>query len=522
MTAIAILAHQLGFAPSTREPVFDELNLALSISRHALVGRNGSGKSLLGRILANQLTPTSGAVIRHVDVGYLPQQLNLSTGSIADALGIGGKLAALRRIEAGSTDPGDFQTLADDWSIDARCRRWLIDAGLPDELARPWRSLSGGERVRLQLSQLFEQVRSFLILDEPGNHLDRRGRAWLQDRLRAHPGGSLLISHDRELLADVDSIDELSSLGLRRYGGGYEAYSTQRHIEAEAAQRQLEQARREQQALVRNQREEQQRLSQKQNKAKRERANANLPTILLDRRKQRSEMTQQRLSTAQRIQRAQHHEQLTDARTRVEEQQAQRFDLGTFTATGTALWLEGVVAPYGHAQPIDLYLAPGERLHLSGDNGSGKSSLLAAITGRLSPRAGHVRRGERVFLIDQHYSLLHDHENALENLRRLSPGHSLTDYRHYLAGIGLRGDRAELAAGALSGGERVKLALLALDSAQQPYDLLLLDEPDCHLDLDSRQLLEKALASYRGTLVLISHDPHFVALAGVDQELRLG
>ena len=124
-------------------------------------------------------------------------------------------------------------------------------------------------------------------------------------------------------------------------------------------------------------------------------------------------------------------------------------------------------------------------------------------------------------LIDQHYSLLHDDQSALDNLRMLSPGHAPTRYREYLAGIGLRGERADLPAGRLSGGERVKLALLALDSAIEPYDLLLLDEPDSHLDLDSRQLLEQALAAYRGTLVLVSHDPDLIARARIDRVLGL-
>lgn len=114
-----------------------------------------------------------------------------------------------------------------------------------------------------------------------------------------------------------------------------------------------------------------------------------------------------------------------------------------------------------------------------------------------------------------------DGRSALENLRDLSPGHSPTRYREYLAGVGLRGARAELAVSVLSGGERVKLALLVLDSAREPYDLLLLDEPDSHLDLDSRQLLEQALAAYRGSLILVSHDAELIAQVGIDRQLQL-
>lgn len=521
MTAIAIFIHQLGFALPGRDPVFEKLETSFSVGRHALVGRNGSGKSLLGQILAGRIEPTHGHVTRHAELGYLPQRWPAFGGSIAAALGVEHKLQALRRIEAGSVDPADFQALADDWTVHERARRWLELAALPSDLARPWESLSGGERVRLQLTEMFERDQHFLILDEPGNHLDRRGRAWLRERLQAHAGGYLLISHDRSLLDDVESIDELSPQGLRRYGGDYAAYAARRDADRQAAERQLDQTRREQKMLDRKQHEERQRLAQQQQKAKRERVNANMPTILLDRRKQRSEDTGARLLTSQRAQQSRQHELLAQARTRVEVHRGQRFDLGEHAPTRASLQLHDFIPPYGHDQPINLHLAPGERLYLHGDNGSGKSSLLAAITGQLLPRGGQLRRGERLLLIDQHYSLLDDQRSALENLRELSPGHEATRYREYLAGIGLRGERADLAVGALSGGERVKLALLVLDSAREPFDLLLLDEPDSHLDLDSRQLLEQALAAYRGSLILVSHDAELAAQAGINHELRL-
>lgn len=173
-----------------------------------------------------------------------------------------------------------------------------------------------------------------------------------------------------------------------------------------------------------------------------------------------------------------------------------------------------------HDQQVDLVLQRGERCLLVGRNGSGKSSLLQMLRGELAPEAGSFRINGRLACLDQGLSLIARDLSPLANLLAVAPTLSESDARTRLAGIKLRGDRALMPCHGLSGGERLKLGLLMV-LAQLP-DLLLLDEPDNHLDHVSRQLLIQVLADYPGTLLLVSHDPEFMAGVGVEREYWLG
>ncbi len=172
-----------------------------------------------------------------------------------------------------------------------------------------------------------------------------------------------------------------------------------------------------------------------------------------------------------------------------------------------------------HGQQVDLVLQQGARCLLAGRNGSGKSSLLQMMRGELAPEAGSFRINGRLACLDQGLSLIARDLSPLANLLAVAPTLCESDARTRLAGIQLRGDRALMPCHGLSGGERLKLGLLMV-LVQLP-DLLLLDEPDNHLDHPSRQLLIQVLADHPGTLLLVSHDPEFVAGVGVEREYWL-
>jgi ATPase subunit of ABC transporter with duplicated ATPase domains len=518
MTAISV--RQLSFVTAGGEAILSSLDLELPRAVHGLVGRNGSGKSVLARLLIGELTASSGTIVRQAPVGYLPQSPTQAERTLGGALGLAPRLAALSRIESGSVDVADFELIGEDWEFAMRWRQSLAEAGLPDDFARPLDELSGGELTRARLLRLFAEPGHYLVLDEPSNHLDRPARAWLRGKLKAHAGGALVVSHDRELLDEVAAIHELSGTGLAHYGGNYTLYRACNEEEHLAARRHLERAKRELDGL---RRDRQRTLDKQQKREQRaQRGDDNIPHIALGMRRQHAEQSEGRLHNEQARRVAAGNEQLKLVRARVEQLAPQRIDLrGGGERGGFALRAENLVPAFGVTRPLNFALRMGERMHLDGRNGSGKSSLLRVLAGLAKAREGRFNISGRRLLIDQHFGLIDPAQSALANLVRLAPGHPRGDYRTFLAGIGLGGDRALSKAGVLSGGERVRLALLALDAAPKPYDLILLDETDNHLDLGAKRLLEDALRDYTGAVLLVSHDAVFVREVGVDTVLDL-
>jgi ATPase subunit of ABC transporter with duplicated ATPase domains len=525
-----VLAESVTYRTPAGDPVLDGVSLALAREKTGLVGANGSGKTTLARILTGDLTPTAGSVGRPGSVAFLPQDFTPLAGqTVAQALGVEGKLAALERLTAGDGRPGDLELLADDWSLDARVEAELHRLGLGRVgLDRLVGSLSGGETTRVVLASLFLRRPDLIVLDEPTNNLDRESRDALYAAVAGWPGGLLVISHDRELLGLMDRIAELSPHGLRLYGGNYDVYTEQRDAEAAAARRelteagkQLRKARREAQAV----RERQERRSARGNRVRKE---GGVPIIVLNAMRQASERTTARLADAHAEKVGDARGALAAARDRVAERAELDIDLAPveLPAGKTVLELEGVSFAYPGGRPLiegfNLSLTGPERVALVGGNGSGKSTLLRLILGELQPDAGRVVVGVgRVNCLDQRGSLLDPGASVLANFRRWNPGLSETVCRLTLARFLFRTDAVHRPAGALSGGERLRAALACVLTAVDPPQLLLLDEPTNHLDLASLANLEQALRRYTGALLVVSHDRRFLENIGVERTVEM-
>jgi len=500
-------------------PLFHQLQFSFTPHRIGLVGANGVGKSVLARLLAGEVLPASGAVRCDGGVRHVPQELSPEHFPCVAALaGVDGVLAALDRIAAGSIDEADYALVGERWDAGARLQQSLdeIDLGQlrPDT---PTASLSGGERQRIALAGAWLSQADWLILDEPSNHLDATQRAGLERHIARWPRGLLLISHDRSLLAHVDEIVELSAQGLRSYGGNYAFYAEQRRLEQTGLQAALQaekagekRARREAQALA----ERQQRHVAR---GERDGRDANQSKLLLDARKESSQESQGKLRLRAQAAQAERQQRVRDAGERCAPD-AERLLLAPASSVPNGklmLELRGLVLPYGQAQPIDLILSGPRRLAVTGDNGSGKSTLLRVIAGWLAPRSGEVLCHGRLAWLEQHAASLDGELSAVQRLQARNPGMPEGELRTRLALLGIAGARATMASALLSGGERMKVALAAELYAQMPPQLLLLDEPDNHLDLASLQALERMLAQYQGALLVVSHDHAFL------QQLRL-
>lgn len=511
-----------------RPPLFEDLTLTLAEERTGLVGRNGSGKTTLARLLAGLLSPTRGSVVIEGEVAYLPQDLRpLLRGTVADALGVGDELRALRRVLAGGGTPEDLVLVGDRWDLEERAQSALLRLDVARlELERPMASLSGGEQTRVAIAGCLLREPCLLLFDEPTNHLDRRAREAIYRLVEEQPG-ALYVSHDRELLARVDRIVELHPLGPRIYGGGFALYEEQRRLEDEAAAHRVEHAHRQ---LVRARREAQaarEKKERRDSRGKQKRREGGMPKVLLDAMKERAEGTKGRLANVSSRRASAAEAQLAEAKAGLAGEEDLAFDLEPTTVPEgkTVLLAEGLsFAPPG-AEPIvddvSLHISGPERVAITGDNGAGKTTLLKLLAGRLSPTRGALRVGveERAWL-DQELDF-DSSRTVLDTLRGARPDLAEGKARERLAPFLFRRDDVNKQIGALSGGELLRLGLCLTLSREPPPRLLFLDEPTNHLDLPSLERLEAVLRSYRGALVVVSHDESFLERILVERRIAL-
>jgi ATPase subunit of ABC transporter with duplicated ATPase domains len=515
--------HGLTIALPDGRILFHDLHETLGAELVALIGANGSGKSSLGRVIAGLAEPLRGRVEHTVPVHYVEQQTGpAQASSLAELAGLAAPLGALRRLANGDARDEDFDLIGERWDLEARWQAMLDQAGLHESMTPA--SLSGGQRTLLSLIGAFCSEAGLLVLDEPGNHLDRERRRFLIEQMQAWRAGGrglLVISHDRELLEHADRTLEVHAQGLRRYGGGWSLVDAQRGAELASREARLEHARTERRNAEAAMRIEAARAARKGARGARAKAAGGQPKIVLNALPQRAQQTDGA--------RAERHAQ--------RRQDLQQDVLDAFDALDGALErpsfpvldlqipdgqaavvLENLVAPWGPSQPLDWGANGAARIAIRGPNGCGKSTLLRLIAGELAPLAGRCRTLPSV-LLDQHLETLDPARSLLDQLRATATQHDEGRLRQYLALAGLKPDRVLRPSGSLSGGERMRGALLCAVLREPAPRLLLLDEPTNHLDLNGIEALEAMLASWPGALVVVSHDARFLDALALSHQL---
>jgi ATP-binding cassette subfamily F protein uup len=453
-------------------PLFTDLSLDLRAgARVGLIGPNGSGKSTLLRLLAGLEEPDAGirSLRRNTGLGYVPQDDSFLPGQTARQV----VLAAL------ADEP------AEDHERATRAAIALTQAGFRDP-DRPAAGLSGGWRKRLALARELARRPDLVLLDEPSNHLDLPGIAWLERLLRAAPFGCVVVTHDRAFLRAVaDEIIEINRAypgGCFRAAGSYDEFAERREEFLEG------QARR-QESVANQVRRETEWLGRKE--------------------------SAQRSKSASRIEEAaRQRAELAELKYRNTAAGAVGID---FAATGrqtrkllTAMGLSKALGGRPLFANLDLALVPGIKLGLLGPNGSGKSTLLRVLAGEVTPDAGTIKRadGLRVVMFEQGRAALDPSAPLRKALCSNGDTVVFRDCRLHVVAWAkqflFRPEQLEVPVGSLSGGEqaRVRIAQLML----QPADLLLLDEPANDLDIPALEVLEDSLAEFPGAVVLVSHD----------------
>lgn len=334
---------------------------------------------------------------------------------------------------------------------------------------------------------------------------------WLKD----FNGGVLLVTHDTLLLEQVQVVYELNNIGISVSHGGWHDWLESQEQLLLGVQRDVAQSKKELQQAKRDQQIAQEKIEQRQNRGKNQRKDSNQSKIILDRELGRSEATQSRKAKLHddRIQSA--GEQAANAKAQLEIIEPLAIVTATpEIASNPLLHLSDVVLPFGTTAPLSFIANKGERIAITGKNGSGKSTLLKVISGKLKALQGEVMVTKSYRFMDQHFSFLDKDLSALDNFRQQAYGWTEDLYRTRLAQLRIKGDAAIKPVNTLSGGEQLKVALACLFCGPTAPALLLLDEPDNHIDIESKNLLQQALRDYTGAIILVSHDVSFIEAVG--------
>lgn len=519
------LSHLTWSTPDGRG-LFTDLNLTFGPGRSGLVGRNGVGKSTLLKLVAGTLQPQAGTVSVDGSLGILRQTVQVGEGqTVAHLFGISDALALLGRAEQGTASIDELSIA--DWTLETRLEAALARLGLAADARTPLSSLSGGQLTRAKLAALVFADPDFILLDEPTNNLDRAGREAVIELMASWRGGAIVVSHDRELLDRMDTIVELTSLGATSYGGNWSLYRERKAIELASARHELADAERRLAEVDRKTQEIAERKARKDSAGRRKRAKGDEPLLLLDARKERSEKTGGDNARLAERRRDQALGDLTTARDRIEILQpfSVRLPSTGLPPGRIVLQVDDVSAGYLADRPVftglSLTISGPERVAVTGRNGSGKTTFLSLITGKIAPWSGTVRVQTDFAMLDQQVSLLDAEMSIRDNFRRLNPQAGENACRAALARFMFRADAALQRVSSLSGGQMLRAGLACVLGGDSLPPLLILDEPTNHLDIESIETVEAGLRAYDGALLVVSHDEAFLEAIGITRRIDL-
>ncbi|MBT1696602.1 ATP-binding cassette domain-containing protein [Fulvivirgaceae bacterium PWU4] len=515
-----------------QDVLFD--NISFTINKHekvALVGNNGVGKSTLLKIIAGTLQPSGGRVERTSTPYYIPQlfgQFNDLT--IGQALQIDQKLKALNEILDGHATESNLALLDDDWTIESRCHEALTYWGLSDlDLIQKMGSLSGGQKTKVFLAGILIHQPEIVLLDEPSNHLDTGSRERLYNFVRSASATLVVVSHDRTLLNLLDTVYELRRQGITMYGGNYDFYAEQKQVERNALHEDVRSKEKELRKAKEVERETAERKQKLDARGKKKQEREGLPTISMNTFRNNAEKSTARLKGAHADKVQGIAQALNELRSTLPGTEKMKFGFDDSSLHSGKVLVEADAINFGYNgqmlwnAPMSFQVTSGERIVLKGSNGSGKTTLIKIMLGEMEPTAGTIRRVvDRAVYIDQDYSLINDqlsvYDQALTfNFTALQEHEVKIRLNRFL----FTKDFWDKPCSTLSGGEKMRLMLCCLTIGNQAPDIIVLDEPTNNLDIQNTEILTGAINEYSGTLIVVSHDQHFLKEINVKRVIEL-
>jgi ATPase subunit of ABC transporter with duplicated ATPase domains len=502
-----LIARDLRIDAGIRTLIRDVSFSVQSGDRIGLVGRNGAGKTTLMRALMGELQPAEGTILRSGNIGYFSQEAALPHLEHPDATALERILMAreigamqrrieqsrarLENLDGEERDKGiiRFSRLHDEFEAkggfvaEAEAKRIASNVGIGnDELKQPVKTMSGGQRRRVELARLLFAETDVMLLDEPTNHLDLDAKAWLIEYLSTYKGGMLVVSHDLPLLDEaITSVLAVENGEIEAYRGNYSHYLEER--------------------ALRRERKERERRHQDE-------AIARLEENIRRFKGTTEKMAKTARSWETRVERMKRdlvEVQKSGKRVKLAFPQPERSGRVPLAASGLAKSFGDNIV----FVDIEFAVERGERMLLIGLNGAGKTTLLRILAGVEIPDLGEVSLGHlaSVGYYAQEHEQIFDGVTVFDHMRKAArlPDSTLRG----LLGHFLLADKVDQDAATLSGGEKTKLALAML-VASRP-NVLLLDEPTNNLDPQAKEALLEALTVYEGTIVMVSHDTDFVA-----------
>ena len=524
--------QNLSYSHPNKNTLFTNLSMTVNQSdKIALIGNNGVGKSTLLKLIAKDLKPDEGQITSQAKPYYIPQifgQFNKLT--IAQALQVETKLNALHKILSGSVDEKNYSLLNDDWTIEEKCQEALSYWDISDlSLSQKLSELSGGQKTKVFLAGLFIHQPSFVLLDEPSNHLDKSSRDLLYDFVQNSRATFIIVSHDRELLQLLNPIYELNRNEIKVYGGNYEFYKEQKEIEQNALSQDIQSK----EKALRKAKEKERKTIERQNRldsrGKKKQEKAGVARIMMNTLRNNAENSTSKMKSVHTEKIGSVSQELQELRSSLPDIDKMKFGFDNSALhKGKILFTANDLNFSYDTQPLwtenlNFKITSGERIALKGKNGSGKTTLIKLILGNIEPQTGKVYRADnKSVYIDQDYSLIDDKLKVYEQAEQFNTS-ALQEHE-----IKIRLNRFlftkedwDKSCNALSGGEKMRLMLCCLTINNQSPDIIILDEPTNNLDIQNIEILTRAINEYRGTLIVVSHDETFLEQTNIERTIQL-